>query len=84
MGGSPLLKARRIFKMMNLAEIFGYLLGSFFDGVVHVQASTKWVNSEWRGRSEQGDSKNRLFFPLFKTFTEHLLIPSSENVQMKG
>lgn len=29
--------------MMNIAEIFGYLLESFFDGVMQMQASMKWV-----------------------------------------
>jgi len=44
MGVSTLLKTkRRIFKMTNLADVFGYVLENTFSGLIQVQASMKWV-----------------------------------------
>ena len=43
-GVSTLLKTkRRIFKMTNLADVFGYVLENIFSGLIQVQASMKWV-----------------------------------------
>ena len=47
MGVSTLLKTkRRIFKMTNLADVFGYVLENIFSGLIQVQASMKWVE-QW-------------------------------------